>query len=214
VRLVAVGPGADLDPAISRVVVDQRPLRVVDQVQHHLLELGTVGHDRDRAGREVQPHLDAVVQQELLAQLQDGAHDTIQVHRLARRLRLAGELEEAVHDARRPLRAGADGVDVLPQRLRVVVLHEVRRAADHHQRIADLVRHAGHQLADGGEPRGVDEPLLIGRLAGEVLGDGDDLPHLAALHERLADHLDQTVLAVEVGPAAGPPADGRCGPPW
>jgi hypothetical protein len=92
------------DEDAAAVRGEHRLLGVDDEVQQDLLELVRIGEDERQSRGE--RFVDGDVVQSLLVRTQRErlAHDLVHVHHRARRVALAGEGQQVVHDARRATR--------------------------------------------------------------------------------------------------------------
>ena len=170
----------------SRVRIVMRPgrrpeqhdrlLGVDDEVQHHLLQLG---HHRQHVllGRVLDAQLDVLALEAPLPELGDRRDDVGQPDRRGVAGLLPREQREVADDA-----AGAGALllnqdEIALDAFRHVGLHlqQLGEAENRLQRVVDLVRDAGHELADGRQPL-LPDHLPLQRL--QLLADAPLLAHL------------------------------------
>ena len=104
----------------------------------------------------------------------------MQIHRGLLRHALTGEGQKIPHDPAGALRLIEDDAQVLAGKLGVgrPLQQQLRQSRNRGQRIVELVRHAGDQLADGGHLVVLDDLGLEDALLGDVLDQNDDRPPL------------------------------------
>ena len=169
---VAVEPADETEGA----AVGHRPQRVAGQVPEDLAHLVGIGDEARRGRYEVE--LQAVAGGHLLAvgeQLHVLGQQAPDVERRAGSLARPGEAQEALDRAVEPVALFEQDVDqaalrgVAGQRAR----QHLHRAGDRRQRVADLVRQAGGELADRGHAVLHPQLFLHPTPAGQVLEDQD-----------------------------------------
>ena len=167
--LAIVGARANDDRTRS-VDGHQRLLRVDQQVEDHLLQVGRVGPDLGLARVEVERDRDVQRREVIGAQGERAARDVVHVHEGA--LFAAGARERQQiggdpADARRLVVHHLQHFTVLG--LQVVQQQGLRESGDDRRRVVDFVGHAAHELPHGGELFGLLElglvPLLLGNVA-------------------------------------------------
>ena len=140
--------GRDAQHALA-VRLGHRLLGVDDDVQDDLLQLVRIGQGLRQVLREIGLHLDVAHAHLVGAQLERGLDDAVDRRHDALGLVLAGEGQEVLHDAGRPLGLVADALQgTRERRLLVLLQEELREPGDAGQRVVQLVRHARHQAAD------------------------------------------------------------------
>ena len=168
----------------------------VEQVDEDLLELDRVAEDDELVRAEVEVDLDRAQPELLLHQRQRALDHLVDVDGLERHRRRAAERAQVGDDLRRLPHLLHRLVEVLERGLRVELAHvdPVDHVADVEadvvQRVVQLVRDAGRQLAERGQLAGLDELLL---LVAQLL--------LAALHllrrrTQVAHDVDHRLAAV------------------
>ncbi len=182
-----------------------RVARVDHEVEHHLLHLRQVRHDRRHAG--VAPHLELVLgAQQPAEHLLHPRHDPAQVehhhvHRLA-----AAEGEELADEGGAAPGGTADLLDVGTVLVgeRRVLEQELRVAVDRREEVVEVVRHAAGEPADGlhlpplaARLLGLAKRLLGGVPLGDVHAEAHPVAHAPAvgLQHRAAVRLVAPVVA-------------------
>ena len=130
--------------------------------------------------RELDLRLD-VPQPEIVAHQQQRAlHQVVQVQARALGRSLAGEGEQVADDATRPLRLLVDHPQVATvARSQLLLLEqELGEPRDRGEGVVELVRDAGHELADRGELLALDQLGLHRLLLGDVLRPAPPTPRL------------------------------------
>ena len=137
--------------------------RVPQDVDEDLLELVRIGHDRRQAGSELLHDRDITRAKVVGHDLEYFLDDSVQRHQLAFRRLLTGEAQQAVHDLVATVSTLGDALEVA---LRLFVglgaLQQLRKTDDRREGVVELVRHAGHELADRREFLALDQLLLRG----------------------------------------------------
>ena len=156
---------ADVDA--DRPAVRHRLARVRDQVEEDLLELVRAARD-GRAGVVVGvDELDALVRVRAPDEIDRGADDVFERHDMTLFGVLAREVEERADDLLDLEARLLDQLEPLARfRARLGLLEEeLRQAEDREQRVVDLVRDAGGELADRRELAALDELLVEPRFS-------------------------------------------------
>ena len=142
-------PCADDDLAAA---VLQRLLRVVQEVQEHLLELALVqlhlGH-QSQAG----DHADVVHFKGVPAQVDHPSEHLFNVHALPLARPLAGEREQVADDPGGALRFVLDRAERMFAFCALEPAEDLRVPQDGGERVVQFVRDACHQLPEGLKPR-------------------------------------------------------------
>src|SRR5437870_255699 len=158
------GLGQPHDDLALALVTGHRLMRVLDEVEQHLLDLAFVGQHRTDVP-EVGDDLDAVAAQLVALELEHPLDLILEATGVALGRVLAGEPQEVLEHLRRPRRFLDDGVQTLTALDGIVRAHEqeLRLSEDCRQAVARLVRETRRQLADRRELLALDQ-LSLGRL--------------------------------------------------
>ena len=105
--------------------------------------------------------VDVADAQVVVAQLEHALDQRVEVRWVLLRAAAAGEREQVRDDLRGALGLGVDGLDVVARRLfEILEEQELREAHDAGERVVQLVRDAGDELADAGHLLGLEQALL------------------------------------------------------
>ena len=174
------GRAIELGDHLQAAARRHRLRRVHHQHQRHLLDLIGVAIHRRQAFGEPFHQLDVLHLQFVLHQQHGVVDDGVQVVGLALAGLLPREGQQVLHQLAAALAFALDGLQLLGHLVAVrhfalqhAALYQPRVGQDAEQRVVDLMRHGGGQLADGGhlfraEQRAVDA-LQLGRLAPHLL---------------------------------------------
>jgi hypothetical protein len=147
-----------------RALVALHRLAAVDaEVEEDLLELRGIGEDGREPCAQIGDDGDRPVPVLLPDEEEDLLDGDVDVGGAQPRLGRAGEGEEALHRVGEPRHLMAHlAYDLGVARVTGQILgHQLQRAGEAGQRVLDLVREAGGDLADGGEPVGPHHPLAV-----------------------------------------------------
>src|SRR5258708_18195718 len=174
--LVGIGPDGDGAWGFADGV-----LGIQHEVQHHLLDFLAVDQHRHQTRVQLERQGDVAQVELVLAQVRRGANDLVQIRRRSIGRGPAHEREQIADDL-----PGARGF--LSDQLEIALLdgggalldHQLDAPDDRLKGIVNLVRHAGHQLADGRQALAVDELIAELQLVGDVALDADEMRHAPA----------------------------------
>ena len=126
-------------------------------------------------GAQLQDELDVDLLEVIVAQLGGRAHQIVEVDRRAVGHAAARERQQVAHDLAGAHRFLAHELEVgLVDALRLVE-HQLGAADDRLERVVDLVRHAGDELANRREPLAVHELVAQRQILGHVAFDADEV---------------------------------------
>ncbi len=136
---------------VNRAATDQRLLCIGDQVQEHLLQLVLITEEcRNRAKRGLDG--DAACLKAVPTHLDHARQDGIDIHGRGARTMLASEIEEVTHDASRALRLLFNDSGCAAQLIARKRGEQLRVTEDGGEWIVQLMRHAGNEFTERGQP--------------------------------------------------------------
>ena len=145
-----------------------------------------VGPDVSDVGRHLRLHRHPGQPEISRADVQHLIEEPAEAHALALQRTLAAEGEEALHDAAGAIDRSLHHDQVRLHRFRRFVGQELHASLQHRERVVELVRDAGHQLAQRRELGRLDH-LLLGQRQSELL----ILDHLVELPRRVLRLLEE-----------------------
>ena len=150
------------DAAIVPPGIAERLGGVAQQIDQHLLDLHGVDADRRQIARDAHLHLDALPV-ELRAAIGDGGVDQVADLRRARfAMAQANEVAQPPHDLGRAIDLRNDPLGGFGGRRDArSIAGDARVVGDGSERLVDLVRQGGRELAHAAEPEGAIERLLV-----------------------------------------------------
>ena len=158
-------------------------MRVQEQVQEELLELGVVTQDHARRLAGSRREHDVLRDKGRPHGLDRGPDRRAQVERMLRPLTRPGERTEPIEKALHPVDLMGDGPTEVLDELLVApaAWQELRKRLDRNQRVLDLVGDTRREHLEIGEPLGA-PPLHLERLVRrQIAEDGDGTQHPACL---------------------------------